>query len=105
MYRLFSRQKSFIYPSDFQALIDHLKPKIDANIDVLAKCKVGSRTHVSAVVSSLAIIMVVEKYKINLKRKDVISLLSCLALEADPAEKKCSVYEAVLAEFSARHRE
>ena len=78
---------------------------MDANIAVLAKCKVGSRTHVSAVVSSLAIIMVVENYKINLKREDRILLLSCLALEADPAEKKCSVYEAVLAEFSPSLRE
>ena len=105
MYRFFSLQKSVIYPSDFQALIDYLKPKIDANIAALAKCKVGSRAHVSAVVSSLAIILVIEKYKINLKREDVISLLSCLALEADPGEKKCSVYEAVLAEFSTSLRQ
>lgn len=97
-------QKCFI-SSDFQALIDHLKPKMDANVAVLASCKVGSRAHMSAVVSSLAIIIVVERYKINLKRKDLTLLLSCLVLEADPEEKKCSVYEAVLAEFSASLRE
>ena len=78
---------------------------MEANIAVLAKCKVGSSVHVSAVVSSLATIVLVKKYAINLEREEVILLLSCLALEADPTEKRCSVYEAVLAEFSPGLRE
>lgn len=97
-------QITFISSTDCQALKDHLKPKMDANIAVLAKCKVGARAHVSAVVSSLAIIVVVKIYNISLETEDVISLLSCLVLEADPAEKKCSIYEAVLAEFPPQTR-
>ena len=55
--------------------------------------------HVSAVVSSLAIILLVKKYAIELKREELIALLSCLSLEADPTEKRCPAYEAVLAQF------
>lgn len=97
--------RTYVSWADFQALIDHLKPKVDANIAVSAKCNVGSSVHVSAVVSSLAIIVLVKKYAINLKREEVISLLSCVALEADPTEKRCSVYEAVLAEFTPALRQ
>ena len=82
-----------------------MRPKMVANVDVLDKCKIGSRVHVSAVVSTLAITLLVEKHKIKLKREEVISLLSCLALEADPVAKKCSVYEAVMDEFSSGLRE
>lgn len=78
---------------------------MDANIAALAKCKVGSSTQVSAVISSLAITILVKKYTINLRREEVVSLLSCLALEVDPTEKRCSVYEAVLGEFSDSLRE
>ena len=73
---------------------------MEANIHDLAKSKVGSRCHVSAVVSSLAIALLTKRYAIELKRKEVISLLSCLALEVDPTEKKCTSYEAILREFS-----
>jgi len=78
---------------------------MERNIAILAESKVGSTAHVSAVVSSLAIIVLVKKYSIELKREEVKSLLSCLSLEADPTEKKCSAYEAVLAEFSTGLRE
>ena len=79
---------------------------MERNIAILAESTVGSTVHVSAVVSSLAIIVLVKKYSIELKRQEVKSLLSCLSLEADPtAKKKCSVYEAVLAEFSTGLRE
>jgi len=71
---------------------------------IVAECKVGSTEHVSAVVSSLAIIVVVKRYSIELKGEEVKLLLSCLSLEADPTEKKCSAYEAVLAEFSTGFR-
>ena len=78
---------------------------MEKNITLLTECKVGSTTHVSAVVSSLAIIVLVKKYAIELKREDVRLLLSCLSLEADPTEKRCSAYDAVLAEFSTGLRE
>jgi len=73
---------------------------MERNIAILAKSKVGSTAHVSAVVSSLAIVVLVKKYSIELKREEMKSLLSCLSLEADPTEKRCSAYDAVLAEFS-----
>lgn len=78
---------------------------MDANVAALAKCEVGSSTQVSAVVSSLAITILVKKYTINLGREEVVSLLSCLALEVDPTKKRCSVYEAVLGEFTDGLRE
>ena len=78
---------------------------MDENSAILAEYQVGSSAHGSAVVSSLAIIILVTKYSIDLKREDITSLLSCLALEADPSEKRCSAYEAVLAEFSPGLRE
>ena len=78
---------------------------MERNIAILAESKVGSSVHVSAVVSSLAITVLVKKYSIELKREEVKSLLSSLSLEADPTEKKCSAYEAVLAEFSSGLRE
>ncbi|XP_068734956.1 E3 ubiquitin-protein ligase rnf213-alpha-like isoform X2 [Montipora capricornis] len=90
-------------PNNFhesKALIDYFTRKMLANFEVLKNCNAGSRQHASAVVSSLAIILIVEKYKIDLKREEISLLLRCLALDADPMEKKCSVYEAVLAEFS-----
>lgn len=82
-----------------------MRPKIENNIAMLAACNVGSTEHVSAVVSSLAIIVLVKTYFIELKPEEVKLLLSCLSLEADPTEKKCSAYEAVLAEFSTGLRE
>ena len=78
---------------------------MEKNIAILAECKVGSSAHVSAVVSSLAIIVLVKKYSIALKVEEAKSLLGCLSLEANPTEKRCSAYEAVLAEFSSGYRE
>lgn len=78
---------------------------MEKNFALLAKCKVGSNTHTSAVVSSLAITVLVKKYSMKLKREEVILLLSCLSLGADPTEKRCPAYEAVLAEFSTELRE
>ena len=75
------------------------------NIATLAEYKVGSSAHVSAVLSSLAIIVLVKIYSMALKKEEVKSMLSCLSLEADPTEKKCTAYEAVLAEFSDEFRE
>ena len=78
---------------------------MEKNIAILADCKVGSSVHVSAVVSSLAIIVLVKKHSIALKIEEGKLLPSCLSLEADPTGKRCSAYEAVLAEFSSEFRE
>ena len=78
---------------------------MEKNIAIMAKCKVGSTEHLSAVVSSLAIIVLVKRYSIALKTEEAKSLLSCLSLEPDPTEKRCSAYEAVLAEFDSGFRE
>ena len=87
-----------------QALIDYLRPKIEKNFAILADGKVGSSARVSAVVSSLAMVILVKRYSIELEREEVKSLLSCLSLEVDPLEKKCSAYEVVLEEFSSELR-
>lgn len=79
---------------------------MEENSAILAKQQVGSSAHRSAaVVSSLAIVVLMKKYLIQLKREEVISLLSCLTLEADATKKRCSAYEAVLDEFSPELRE
>ena len=88
-----------------QALVEFLKPKMAENIATLAEYKMGSSARLSAVVSSLAITVLVKVHSIVLKKEEVKSLVSCLALEADPTEKRCSAYEEVLAEFSPRLRE
>lgn len=93
------------YLNGLQALTDLLKPKMEKNIANVAECKVGSSGQVSAVVSSLAILLLVKKYSISLKIEEAKSLLSCLSLVADPTENRCSAYEAVLAEFSSGFRE
>lgn len=78
---------------------------MEENITIVADCKVGSSKHVCAVVSSLAIVVLVKKYTIALKMEEVKSLLSCLSLEVDSTETRCLAYEAVLAEFSLEFRE
>ena len=85
--------------SIFQILTEHLRTKMAANVRDLAISKVGSGSRVSAVVSSLAIAVLVHKNFVELKEKELNSLLSCLALEADPTEEKCTLYEEVLREF------
>ena len=87
-----------------QALVDCLRPKIEKNIAILADGKVGSSARVLAVASSLAMVIVVKRYSIELEREEVKSLLSCLSLEVDPEEKKCLAYEVVLEEFSPELR-
>lgn len=54
----------------------------------------------SALVSSLAIVLLVKKYDINLPGEDKLLLLKCLTLEVDPSAKRCTAYEVVLEEFS-----
>jgi len=88
-----------------QALTVVLEPKMKKNRAILTECKVGSIEHVSAVVSSLAITLLVKKYTIELESEKVKLLLNCLSLEADPTVKRCSAYEAVLAEFSTELKE
>lgn len=88
----------------FQTLTENLLSKMETNVSDLAKSKVGSGCHVSAVVSSLAIAVLVHRYAIVLKSEEVLSLLSCLALEVDPSGDSCTVYEEVRREFSAHYR-
>ena len=78
---------------------------METNVSDLAKSKVGSRCHVSAVVSSLAIAVLVHSCAIVLKSDELVLLLRCLALEADPGGVSCTVYEEVLREFSPKYRE
>ncbi|XP_015758606.1 PREDICTED: uncharacterized protein LOC107337885 [Acropora digitifera] len=75
------------------------------NVSDLDKNKVGSKRHVSAVVSSLAIAVLVHSYGIVLKNEELVSLLRCLALEVDPSGVSCTVYEEILKEFSLEYRE
>ena len=71
----------------------------------MAKCQVGTSDHVSAVVSSLAILLVVNKYAIGLKGEELNAMLSCLALQANATDKTCSSYEALLNEFDTELRQ
>ena len=82
-----------------QILTEHLRSKMAANAR-----EVKSGCHVSAVVSSLAITVLIHKHNIELKKEEVVSLLSCLALEVDPSAESCTVYEEVLRQFSPEIR-
>ena len=77
--------------------MDLLKPKLDENAAILSQSEINFKTRTSVLVSSLAI---VKKYKPDLPREHILTLLGCLSLEADPMEKKCTQYEVVLEEFS-----
>ena len=80
--------------------MDLLKPKLDENAEILSQSEINFKTRASALVSSLAIVILVKKYEPDLPRKHKLTLLGCLSLEADPMEKKCTLYEVVLEEFS-----
>ena len=80
--------------------MDVLEPKLKENADILSQSEMNLKTRASALVSSLAIVILVEKYKLNLPREHIVTLLGCLSLQADPTEKKCTIYEVVLEEFS-----
>ena len=80
--------------------MDLLEPKLKENADILSQRGMNLKTRASALVSSLAIVILVKKYNPYLRREYKLTLLDCLSLEADPTEKKCSIYEVVLAEFS-----
>ena len=80
--------------------MDLLEPKLKENADILSQSGMRLETKASALVSSLAIVILVKKYKPDLPRERKLTLLSCLSLEADPTEKKCTTYEVVLEEFS-----
>ena len=80
--------------------MDHLEPKMKENAAILAQSDVQLKARASALVSSLAIVLICKQYKIKLQRENVLSLLRCLSLEGDPTEQKCTLYEVVLEEFS-----
>lgn len=85
--------------------MDLLQPKIEENAASVSQSFVKFEARASALVSSLAILLICKQFKIKLERKHVISLLKCLTLEADPTDQKCTLYEMVLREFSERLRE
>lgn len=70
------------------------------NASILSNGKTDLDARASALVSSLVIVMLLEKYNLTLERDIKLSLLKCLALEVDPTSKKCTAYEVVLKEFS-----
>ncbi|XP_022800357.1 E3 ubiquitin-protein ligase rnf213-alpha-like [Stylophora pistillata] len=95
-------------PTDFKAhtvLVDLLQPKIKENAATVTKSSVQFEARASALVSSLAILLIFKHFKVKLEREYVISLLKCLKLEADPIDQKCTLYEVVLSEFSEGLRE
>ena len=80
--------------------MDLLKQKLDENAAILSQSEFNFKTRASALVSSLAIVILVKTYKPDLPREHILTLLVCLSLEADLTEKKCTLYEVVLEEFS-----
>ena len=66
----------------------------------MAQSKTDLIGRASALVSSLAIVLLVKKYNINLPEEYKLLLLKCLILEVDPSDKRCTAYEVVLEEFS-----
>lgn len=79
--------------------MDLLEPKLKENADILSQSEIDLKTRASVLVSSLAIVILIRKYKSNLPWEHKLTLLGCLSLEADPTEKKCTIYEVVLKEF------
>ena len=80
--------------------MDLLEPKLKENAGILSQREMNLKTRASALVSSVAIVILVKKYKPDLPREHKLTLLDCLSLEADPSEEKCTIYEVVLEEFS-----
>ena len=75
------------------------------NAAITAQSDVRVEARASALVSSLAIVVICKKYKIALQRELLLPLLKCLSLTADPARQKCTIYEAVLENFIEGLRE
>ena len=84
--------------------MDLLEPKLKENADILSQSEIDLKTRASVLVSSLATVILIRKYKSNLPWEHKLTLLGCLSLEADPTEKKCTIYEVVLEEFGERLR-
>lgn len=75
------------------------------NAAITAQSDVRVEARASALVSSLAIVVICKKYKIALQRELLLPLLKFFSLTADPARQKCTIYEAVLENFSEGLRE
>ena len=85
-------------------MVEILQPKVMKNSSLLGNSRTDLNTRASALVSSLAIVLLLKQYKIPLERDYKLLFLRCLALEADPSFKRCTMYEAVLEEFSVSLR-
>ena len=83
-----------------KVLVDLIQPKVKENAAVLAQSKTDLNSRAAALVSSLAIVMLMKKYNLRLQKEYELLLLKCLVLEVDPTTKKCTVYEVLLEEFS-----
>ena len=70
------------------------------NSSALAQSKPDVNTGTSAIVSSLAITLLVKQYGISLGKEYTRLLLKCLALEGDPSCNRCTAYEVVLQEYN-----
>lgn len=95
---MFIHNLTFLFT--FKVLSELLQPKLKDNSTVLAQSKMDLIGRASALVSSLAIVLLVKKYGIDLPAEDKLLLLKCLTLEVDPSAKRCTAYEVVLEEFS-----
>ena len=95
---MFIHNLAFLFT--FKVLSELLQPKLKDNSTVLAQSKTDMIVRASALVSSLAIVLLVKKYGIDLPGEDKLLLLKCLTLEVDPSAKRCTAYEVVLEEFS-----
>lgn len=82
-----------------------MQKKVKQNSTLLAQSKADLNVRASALVSSLAIVLLLKQYDISLSQEDNLLLLRCLALECDPFAKRCTPYEVVLEEFSGGLRE
>ena len=81
-------------------MVGLLQPKVEENAAILAQSKMDLNARASALVSSLAIVLLLKQYNISLQREYRLLLLRCLALEVDPTAKRCTPYEVVLEQFS-----
>lgn len=82
-----------------------MQKKVKQNSTLLAQSKADLNVRASALVSSLAIVLLLKQYDLSLSQEDKLMLLRCLALECDPCAKRCTAYEVVLEEFSGGLRE
>ena len=78
-----------------QAVQKHLNDQLA----LLASEKDRQKREETAIVFSLAVSLLVQKYKLDVNKDQVVGLLSAMALLPDTDNNTCSGYELVIAEF------